>query len=760
MTRTGRAVHAATAIAICLPAVAAAAIDASDYRVPYQDRNRFGYITRAGEIAIPADKDAAWAFACGVGRFLAKGKFGFVDVRGRPVLAPQWDRAWDARDGLVTVLGDNVFRVFRLSRWDGGAPLTEQQQEASFSRNTFWVMPASRDRIWCADGFAQKWILYSTTGEPVIEAPEYEAAMPFVGERSVVRKNGLWGLVDRDGRVVVRPRWKKVGPIADGALQVLNDDGTQSFVDTDGKPLFDASFKNTGPFGDGVALTDRGHVDRSGAVVFGPRPFRIGTFNEGLAQAQDPKTRRWGYIDKTGAWKIPARYAIASEFAHGLAQVRWASGYGYITTSGKLVWQSGPAVAWSAPYGILGCVIEKRGDWVCVKSVPPHSAAARARILPGARIVRIDGVQMRGANPSEVAAIIRGVPGTAVRLSVAYGGHPETQEVTVRRQLVLSGCGLVPLLWPAREGGMCGYIDHRGDWAIEPRFEDAEEFWGAYAGIKMDGKHGFIDSKGAIVVEPRYQAAGRLSEGLAWVQLAGRAGYVDAKGDMVIPARYRSASEFREGLASVEESGGFGTGTLGFIDKKGAWAIEPNFSQARSFHEGLAAARSLHGTRFGYLDRRGEWAIEPRFAWCGDFSEGLAPVRVDSESSPVGFIGRAGKLVLPPAYGEASPFREGRAEVRVEKEIMARAGFIDRTGRLVIPQSYVLVGEFSEGLAPVTAGDALTGFRRGYVDPDGAWVVKPQYVEAEEFRNGLARVKVDGTQRYIDHTGAQVWPKE
>lgn len=44
--------------------------------------------------------------------------------------------------------------------------------------------------------------------------------------------------------------------------------------------------------------------------------------------------------------------------------------------------------------------------------------------------------------------------------------------------------------------GRWGYINQNNQWVIEPRFEDAQEFKGNRAAVKLNGKWGFINKRG------------------------------------------------------------------------------------------------------------------------------------------------------------------------------------------------------------------------------------------------------------------------
>ncbi|WP_218240810.1 WG repeat-containing protein [Comamonas fluminis] len=46
------------------------------------------------------------------------------------------------------------------------------------------------------------------------------------------------------------------------------------------------------------------------------------------------------------------------------------------------------------------------------------------------------------------------------------------------------------------KNGKWGYLDERQNWAIPPKFEDARDFKGGRASVKLGGNWGFIDKRG------------------------------------------------------------------------------------------------------------------------------------------------------------------------------------------------------------------------------------------------------------------------
>lgn len=112
-----------------------------------------------------------------------------------------------------------------------------------------------------------------------------------------------------------------------------------------------------------------------------------------------------------------------------------------------------------------------------------------------------------------------------------------------------------------------GFIDKTGKIAIDASFPMWDEVWSFsenLAPFRSGTKEGFIDKKGNVAIQPLYDEVGFFSEGLASVELNDKWGYIDTKGNMKIQTMYDDCTDFWEGLAFVAS----GT-TWSVIDKKG-----------------------------------------------------------------------------------------------------------------------------------------------------------------------------------------------
>ncbi len=157
--------------------------------------------------------------------------------------------------------------------------------------------------------------------------------------------------------------------------------------------------------------------------------------------------------------------------------------------------------------------------------------------------------------------------------------------------------------------GLQGFIDTTAAIAIPAKYMDVGDFRGGLALAKnTDGLFGYINHKGEWVIEPQYKSAkdfdpvgglARVNKGEAWM-------YVNKKGETLAVSITETYDDFAEGLCKGKSAALFG-----FFNTKGEWAIKPQYEGVRDFKNGYAAAKS--NGLWGIINPKGEWVIKPTF---------------------------------------------------------------------------------------------------------------------------------------------------
>ena len=309
-------------------------------------------------------------------------------------------------------------------------------------------------------------------------------------------------------------------------------------------------------------------------------------------------TGKYGFIDRTGRFRIAPQYNGAGQFSEGVAYVWFWKGDkrqdGIVDTNGNFT------------------TLPATNDYEFIF----HDGLARFQTPSG---------QER-----------------------KYGYMDKTGRVVVEPQFSYAGHFSEGLAWVGVLQGrewLYGFIDKTGKFVIEPQFVyQPRDFVDGMAKVTGKFKSGFIDRAGRyrITVEIEH-ADDFFSEGLLAAVLQTdppRGVYLDHDGKAVLEipfwqhrtARQRSLytirrqqlAPFNEGLAAV-----LSFNKIGFIDKTGKVVIAPLFRETNGFAEGLAAVKIIGSDGYyvwGYIDRAGKFAITPQFKEARPFAGGLAHV--------------------------------------------------------------------------------------------------------------------------------------
>lgn len=87
-------------------------------------------------------------------------------------------------------------------------------------------------------------------------------------------------------------------------------------------------------------------------------------------------------------------------------------------------------------YGGLGIRISVRDNWLTVITPMPGTPAAKIGILPGDKIIGIEGVSTQGITMEEAVKKLRGDPGTKVKITIARNGLKEPVDFEITREII------------------------------------------------------------------------------------------------------------------------------------------------------------------------------------------------------------------------------------------------------------------------------------------------------------------------------------
>ena len=190
--------------------------------------------------------------------------------------------------------------------------------------------------------------------------------------------------------------------------------------------------------------------------------------------------------------------------------------------------------------------------------------------------------------------------------------------------------------------------------------------------VHKDGKWGFVDTKGNYLIEPKYDSIGYFYDGFASVKLNGKYGVINQEGKIVIDLKYDGV---RVGKI-VETTLDF---KKGFIDLEQNIVVEPKFDDLWDFSEELCGA--CINDKWGYINKQGVFVIEPKFDEVGNFKNGIDVVVFKGKC---GVINIQGEFVIEPKFKSMSTEYNGHFKVLLDD----KWGLIDERGNWLVPATY------------------------------------------------------------------------
>ena len=325
------------------------------------------------------------------------------------------------------------------------------------------------------------------------------------------------------------------------------------------------------------------------------------SFSEGLVQAQDPATKKWGYLNKKGEWALPPKVDAAYEFKSGRALIKQGDQTLCINQSGKVAFICKWKVElWEGFHGGLLRIVE-------------------------------DGKH--------------GFIDTNGKLCI----EPEYDEA----ENFSDGLAAVSM------DGKWGFVDAGGKVVVPLEWDSVGSFREGFASVSREHKTGFINKSGVLVMPLQYSKVKDFQNGIALVFDAAERkwGVINAKGEVLTPPKWKNYPRvigdgriiFQDG--DIEKSKG--RVLWGLADSKGNVIVEPKWTRVGTgggFDSGLAVA-ILPGTNDenwyngmgGYIDRNGTAVIPYKFDYTNWFQDGLA---FASEGDMKGYIDTSGNFLF------------------------------------------------------------------------------------------------------------------
>lgn len=170
--------------------------------------------------------------------------------------------------------------------------------------------------------------------------PIYDRVYPFDEYGyAKVQKDGLYGLVDSDSKLVIPVKYESIDPILDGYLKISQDkkfglvDKNKNIII---KPIYESIYEISD---DSFAVKLN---NKYGCIVKDDRTLSVKIIYNSLFQSIEKRARfeidgKWGYLDDECNVLIKPIYEYVADFQKGYAKVKMNNKWGYLDNDGKLI---------------------------------------------------------------------------------------------------------------------------------------------------------------------------------------------------------------------------------------------------------------------------------------------------------------------------------------------------------------------------------------------------------------------------------------
>ncbi len=266
-------------------------------------------------------------------------KYGLIDREGRIVAEPVYDEIFGFESG------DTSAPAMKDGRWGcvdaAGREVVPFIYDESFARFEGGVTVARRGGKAC---------LLGADGTELLP-PEYDSVWLDAGAQyGMARRGGTVAVFDLAGNILFERElgadgWVYCYADAEPPFAYNDGEGRWGYLNPDGSEALDGPFEDAFPFRKGsdtaavrVAGGKWGRVRRDGSFAVAPKFDWIGSFSDGLAQAE--RDGLYGFVDADGATAIPFAYSRVDDFTNGFADASPAEDealHGLIDRAGEWV---------------------------------------------------------------------------------------------------------------------------------------------------------------------------------------------------------------------------------------------------------------------------------------------------------------------------------------------------------------------------------------------------------------------------------------
>lgn len=605
----------------------------------------YAYVNKEGHILKGLRPKIAYPFSEGLAAIDTAGKWGYIDQNGRLKIAARFDWARPFSEGRATVsLGNKRGYINRRGQLailpqfeeacpfkNGVAIVRKNRRYGLIDRNGRVLQPPIYYKIelWQQD-FYRLSLLHPKThlveihgladaGGRLLLDTIYQEISLIQSKYIKVKKDSLTGYFSRKGKVLIPMIYKNLGFVSPEGFLAARRDEKWGFIDIRGRQKlpFDYDDCRMG-FSEGRSWVLKDScfllLDNKMRVLRRcPQFSTVFYFNNGYAivgkkdSAGRPEDRVYGFVDRQGIERIPARFQTAWPFnSDGLSVVgireEGITAQYLINTRNQLLNKDRSYFSLEQFGGLIYSPghSDKGLQYADSNGFHPHPVYTQliplrygertdlARVFQGHLEGLLDtSLQLRLPIAYDVIHSMH-QGRMALRKDGKWGYADERFQIRIpfgfdKAEDFAYGLAVVYL------GKKTGVINRKGQWIVPATFSDLHVDFGSdrifaelhdstyvydnqgrlllatpheyigyfgnqgYTFFRENKKLGFLDYNLKVICAPQYDGAGHFYDGRAWVANNNKGGYINEQFKLVIPLQFDSIEDFALGFTKVKK---------------------------------------------------------------------------------------------------------------------------------------------------------------------------------------------------------------
>jgi hypothetical protein len=489
-----------------------------------------------------------------------KGKLGYFDSEGNKVISCQFEEADPFSGGVARVRLNGKYGLINEKGKAVGAGIKYVVMDYYASTGAYIV---------CEGGSEAK-------PKDKIASRQGISPQVFGGSTNYPIKGGNWGVIDREGKVLVKADYDEISDPINGMIYVVKGKNT-GFLDAKyNVKLMPKSYNYMGCFVDDIAWINVGGKLVNGVVIGG----------------------KFGLINRDGKVVISPKYEVLSAFSNSIVGYKYVNKKGFVDDDGNVVVP--------IPTKTVGKKTVEDSDaydknyMAYIKSHPqismPNSTNAD-KLVPFAPFKSESNGYLwfntkKGLKPGLVD-----VSGKVLVAEKKYDVICLPSDGMMRFYTSVVDKKTITHKW-----GFLN-IDTKKEAYTDPDYYFSQFVNGVSKASRKDGELYYFVDKDLHEFSDRYTQANDFVEGYCVVARNGRYGVLDRKGKETVPLEYDNlASSISEGLLAAYKNGKWG-----YITPNNAVSIPFNYDSANSFLHGVATV--CKNELWGQIDKQNQFIL-------------------------------------------------------------------------------------------------------------------------------------------------------